>query len=66
MTDGVTEAIGPHGRPLGVSGLVELIQSCVALPESERLKRIIGALNNAGRPAPTDDVTLLVTEAQMS
>jgi len=65
VTDGVTEAIGPNGRPLGVSGLVELIQSCVALPASERLKRIIGAIN-VGRQVPTDDVTLLIIEAQMS
>jgi len=65
VTDGVTEAIGPNGRPLGVSGLVDLIQSCVALPASERLKRIIGAIN-ADRPARTDDATLLIIEAQLS
>lgn len=45
VIDGVIEAIGPNGRALGVSGPVDPSQSCVTLPASERLKRIIGAID---------------------
>ena len=61
VTDGVTEGEGPGGSPLGVNGLMALIDSFAELPLNDRLRRIASSIN-AGRPARTDDLTLLAIE----
>lgn len=59
-SDGVTEAELTAGRPLGVEGLVRLLDAFADLPPRDRVARVAHALVGTG--GRVDDITLLAVE----
>jgi sigma-B regulation protein RsbU (phosphoserine phosphatase) len=59
FTDGVTEARGDDGRPLGIDGLQRIIAETARLGLRERIDAIARRI---GRQQPHDDVTLLAID----
>ena len=63
FTDGLTEALGPDGAPLGADGVVQRIAQAEAdgLEPPRRIAQVIRAIAPKDE-APADDLTLLVVE----
>ncbi len=59
-SDGLSEATGRSGRPLGVRGVQRLVRRHRALPPAERLRRLAAEAGD-GRH---DDLTLLLVEGR--
>lgn len=65
VTDGVTEAVTARGEPVGMHGLMTLVDNCVHMLPRDRLDHVVTAVTT-GRPPRTDDVTLLLIEDSRS
>ncbi len=60
-TDGVTESQDPAGRPLGIAGLSQLLDSCLGLSPATRMPGIVTVLEAQSRRF-SDDLTLVLIE----
>ena len=61
FTDGVTESLNEHERPLEIAGLVQLIRSHPQLGAAERLENIVSRIRRPG-VNQRDDITILVID----
>lgn len=66
-TDGVLEVENQAGRPVGVRGVVKLLQASAEMPLDEVPAHLLGHLNKtlAGRPQD-DDITFIAAEIDAS
>lgn len=62
-TDGLTDALGKGGQPLGIEGLAALLQSLTGLPPAQLCEAVFAALGACqGEAGQYDDMTMLVVD----
>ena len=61
FTDGITEAVNPHGEQYGEEALQSLVRTLVDLPPDQVMAKVIEDVrNHAGGEQQADDMTLLI------
>lgn len=63
FTDGVTESVDEHNRPLDMEGLIRLIKDCSKIAATRRLHDIVAEIRKPS-VSQRDDITLMLIECK--